>query len=715
MAPPGRPREGSRAVDGRRLGRAALSTLIGAAVAAAVLAAVVLNLPVRPPTGLTSTSGAAAAPNIRLATAGRVTTLTPSVRLAGSAAVATDFLSPGRGWAVVGCGTRQGTPTSPALPSLRPCSVIGTSDGGLTWTTLWRTSAQLVGIAFANWADGYAWTGRGACLSVLCPTRLYATSDGGRLWVERPVGATVWSSVVVTGASTLWSTVGGLLRRSDDAGRAWQIIPTLGCIAEGVRFDGPDGVVVGRNSQGLCADRTADGGATWQPLLTGLDAPAVRAAFARFVDSSGLGSVLGGPAAVRPGCSRGEGWPAGAKAAWLVVRCNQVNPDMLAVLHTADGGATWQLVWDTAGCTGACRRLGQGEDPLAFLGDTAWRTAGPAVATASLGGGPFRAGGRLCLAADCVPALELLSAARAVAATSQGVFATADGGATWQRLWPASGPGPLAAVSLVAPGVGLAVARLDPSTILETADGGRAWRVWGRLPAGVVAARLDFLTPRQGYVYGTRAGRPVLLYTADGPGRLRRMATPLSRGRPLALARIAFRTAATGLALDPFGDAWRTSDGARTWRIVAPMPLGLPQAAAWGGPRTLYALVASEPPRGRGAGGGASGHLGLVASTDAGAAFRPLAAWPWPPARGQFDATVLAAHGQDLWLFAYDGLLASTDGGATWTMVRLPPGRLAPTTLEFANAQAGWLLSASGALFGTDDGGRRWRQVSQGA
>ena len=65
--------------------------------------------------------------------------------------------------------------------------------------------------------------------------------------------------------------------------------------------------------------------------------------------------------------------------------------------------------------------------------------------------------------------------------------------------------------------------------------------------------------------------------------------------------------------------------------------------------------------------------------------FGALAAWPWPPGTGAFDSTALAAHGQSLWLVAYGGLLASQDGGVTWTEVRLPARHLGPVSLDFTD------------------------------
>ena len=222
------------------------------------------------------------------------------------------------------------------------------------------------------------------------------------------------------------------------------------------------------------------------------------------------------------------------------------------------------------------------------------------------------------------------------------------------------------------------------------------------------------VTRRAGYVYGTEDGVPVLFSTADGGARFRLVPLPTAEGKPLALAQLAFRTGTTGLAIDVYGDAWLTTDGGASWHLLAALPLGRPQSAVWTGPKNLFAVVALKQIRKTAAGQTRSGHLGLVASYDGAVAFTPLVAWPWPPLAQSFDSAALAAHGSNIWLFAYAGLLASGDGGATWTEIRLPARHLHPVSLAFTDVRHGWLLTTSGALFVTTDGGHTWRQVTQG-
>ena len=199
--------------------------------------AVFLNLPVHPPTGFTSPTGTAAAPEIVSRITGRVLSARRVVETAGAPAVAVDFLTPSRGWAITGCGYAR-TARDVRTGEFRLCTIRSTLNSGLSWRVQWTTLRQLSGISFVTNLDGYTWTGSGVCPTASCPTRLYGTANGGRTWTLRFIGSAAWTSLVVTGPNTLWGTVGGELLRSVDGGRTWQLQTVHGCIPEKVAFDG---------------------------------------------------------------------------------------------------------------------------------------------------------------------------------------------------------------------------------------------------------------------------------------------------------------------------------------------------------------------------------------------------------------------------------------------------------------------------------------------
>jgi len=62
------------------------------------------------------------------------------------------------------------------------------------------------------------------------------------------------------------------------------------------------------------------------------------------------------------------------------------------------------------------------------------------------------------------------------------------------------------------------------------------------------------------------------------------------------------------------------------------------------------------------------------------------------------------------WMVAGAGLLHTTDGGATWTEAAALTGN----DVDFADAQHGWLVGPSGAIYATTDGGVTWQAQSSG-
>lgn len=88
------------------------------------------------------------------------------------------------------------------------------------------------------------------------------------------------------------------------------------------------------------------------------------------------------------------------------------------------------------------------------------------------------------------------------------------------------------------------------------------------------------------------------------------------------------------------------------------------------------------------------------------------------------NLTGVAAIGDSAWAVGHDGvILASTDGGLTWTRQRARPFDPASDDLHngvplldvwFADAQHGFAVGAYALLLRTDDGGATWTQVALG-
>jgi photosystem II stability/assembly factor-like uncharacterized protein len=94
-----------------------------------------------------------------------------------------------------------------------------------------------------------------------------------------------------------------------------------------------------------------------------------------------------------------------------------------------------------------------------------------------------------------------------------------------------------------------------------------------------------------------------------------------------------------------------------------------------------------------------------------------------PPVHGFVPLDVTAVSADEWWVLGYDGsacssasctrILHTTDGGRTFNSIPVPP--VAPasnsqqaTRLRFADPHNGWVVSATGAVWETHDGGAHW-------
>ena len=119
--------------------------------------------------------------------------------------------------------------------------------------------------------------------------------------------------------------------------------------------------------------------------------------------------------------------------------------------------------------------------------------------------------------------------------------------------------------------------------------------------------------------------------------------------------------------------------------------------------------------------GVASPEATVLATADAGATW----SWQYPGPRGGRLLSVAAIGATHAWAVGYQPprgsgaedkalVVATTDGGASWTRQRLPAG-LSPFRVAFADARHGWILAGDADhgggyyVLSTSDGGSRWR------
>jgi photosystem II stability/assembly factor-like uncharacterized protein len=96
-----------------------------------------------------------------------------------------------------------------------------------------------------------------------------------------------------------------------------------------------------------------------------------------------------------------------------------------------------------------------------------------------------------------------------------------------------------------------------------------------------------------------------------------------------------------------------------------------------------------------------------------------------PPVQGFIPSDVTAISAGQWWVVGYDGascssasctrILHTTDGGQSFASLPVPPvapasGGQQAVRLRFADPSNGWLVSATGSVWATHDGGSRWSQ-----
>lgn len=549
-------------------------------------------------------------------------------------------------------------------------TVLRTVDGGAHWS--------LQGEGF--WDDGHD-----TALTVISPStaviqrtdsQFQATTDGGVTWTQRVSPNAIPATVMPDG--TMWAANGDGLRKTTDFGKTWAVVKSYSM--KGVT---PSLVVRGSllwlmfpSSASLdvlvyVAYRSADGGATWEPLpLSSL--PSSGATLVDFVDAN-VGAIV-------------------------------VNG---ILYRTVDGGGTWIQVATSAEdpspdytviSPGVLRRtftytvgeykvVGQ----VSENAGATWRSITPPVDANAAWPSPSKALQRLDANTWIVQSDDSFD--------FRNVSVSTDGMQSW-RVVRSSG----VAEGVSRNFVGLwffdakrGMALTTKGVLLETLSGGRDWssKLTG-LPQSArhingfpqplpYTDRLQFIDAKRGWLL---AGDSQFHQTQDGGATWQ--ARP-SLGSQQIL-NFQFIDASNGFAVAFRADLTRvllrTTDGGQTWTQLSELP-GAARVLRFSDP--LHGVVA--------------GDSGRILSTEDGGK-------TWILRReGGTSSVVLSVTSSEagsFWASGSDGLLlTSKDNGATWTQ--------APVTstasfykVRFLDALQGWAVGSGGAVLATKDGGKTW-------
>jgi photosystem II stability/assembly factor-like uncharacterized protein len=293
------------------------------------------------------------------------------------------------------------------------------------------------------------------------------------------------------------------------------------------------------------------------------------------------------------------------------------------------------------------------------------------------------------------------------------VYRTDDGGATWTRTTAPSGVFQLQSVSSPGPNDVWVTGFGGPplSALYHSTNEGQSWSSV-RLPSDFSLATVSFASATSGWVTGTTIGQDrvtqqaCILHTQDGGVTWATATVPDLSDLGLVL----------NLPLAHVGDslAWcvgingfmaRTQDGVTWQRMGAP--------AGWKAlpPRYLNAVEFTDATH-----GWVAGRRGTIWQTQDGSSWQPLAT----PRLHYSDVDFVSADGKKAYALGFDSkvqrfaVVKTTDGGATWRRVRTNQHRQVANDLFFLNEERGWICGAQhhGAyLLATADGGATWRRV----
>lgn len=326
--------------------------------------------------------------------------------------------------------------------------LIATDDGGASWSARARMDGAFFSeLRFVDASHGWAiaerWAPGTICLSPTTAPPCWSvmiTRDGGRSWQDR---LSVPGTQLGTAALTSLQAV--------DAERAWVVVQTTTCAIQGC---------IGELRS------TRDGGRTWSTQLShvgGLGPLRVASATHAWIGASRAGDPNGG-GDVLASADGGVTWATAYRAgtsiiaidaaseavAWILTRdggyCSSSNCSRYELMHTGDGGASWNTFGnpDEAACS-------------------AGHLGGPLFASSSLGWMPISIG------------------PGGAGTPTGGLMRTRDGGRTWEcRVAPqnvryVSAADPRAVWVRSDPG-GASLKGATPS-LFATEDGGGSWHL----------------------------------------------------------------------------------------------------------------------------------------------------------------------------------------------------------------------------------------------
>ena len=523
-------------------------------------------------------------------------------------------------------------------------------------------------------------------------------------------------------------TSDGHIFGSDDAGDHWELLGRAGqrrdAVVTAIRVDPRDSQILfaGTWTQDPAAGggvfRSSDGGKNWQP--SGLAGEAVRALAQALSDPDVL--VAGTLKGVFRSRDAGKTWerisPEGDEELRQLdsIAIDPRNPEVIyaGTFHlpwkTADGGRRW-----TAIHTGML----DDSDVMAIIVDRAdprriYASACSGIYRSDNGGALWKKIQGIPFSARRTPVIQQdpNRPATIYAGTTEGLWKSTNGGAGWQRVTPRNWViNTLAVHSARSDRVVIGTEKLG---VLVSEDGGANFRAAneGFNHRQIVALAMDH--QRAGRVLAVLANAPEPVLATDDGGRTW---APLGPGlKTETLSRVYASPDGWWAALERGGlmrydPAERGGTWIRTGAVVGEAAATLDRRGRRipaSGPRPLTQVV-QDMAFSRDIWFAATAD-GLLASRDAGATW---SVFPVGPMTLPVRSVRCSFDGQRLWVASLRGMLFSRDAGANWTWHDLPFGSGGAQRIEVADERTLLVLAPTG-LYVSRDAGARWELSASG-
>lgn len=381
------------------------------------------------------------------------------------------------------------------------------------------------------------------------------------------------------------------------------------------------------------------------------------------------------------------------------------------VLTSRDGAGTWRALslpnlpaLNLLSCTGAGRCL---------LG----ATTSTAVLSYAPGASPSAGPGEN-LSAWVAGYLIRRHSSSSLVTSVPVILDTLDGGRTWRTQAPGKAlpDAQLTAVSFISATDGWVLGvdeASDAAVLLVTTDRGALWRQEYSLPyrtTGIALTSLAFVNARDGWLAGVNehTDAPVILASTDGGRTFTAQHPPAATG---GLSDVYFVNRLDGWAVGAM--ILRTTDGGRTWSLEPltrngkALTVGL-SAVSFVNPRDGWAVGS------RITGPTATGiqtHPVILATTDGGRSWT-VQNLPAAVATGTL-AGVSFVNPRDGWAVGVNDhppgalILATVNGGRTWVAQKAPRFSML-RAVKFISARTGWAVGDGGGILFTADAGRVW-------